>query len=215
MQRRIVLVAALVLMARGESAVAERINHEGRILGPLVTVTAPTLFNTAAADAVVASMQIMPVDNAWNEDISARPLLSNSAAMIARIKADLAANRQTLRPFYEMNYVLLPEGQPRVPVNFFNYPDESDLDGGSGSTGLYPIAPNTPVETWPRETGSLTLDQWQRDVNNAGGDRHAIMVMPGAGAIWETWLTRRPTVPRRARSPRSRACTGSATPADA
>ena len=184
---------ALLLASWLATAKAERINHEGRILGPEPIVTAPTLFNTSAADTIVSALQIMPVDNAWNENISARPLLSNSAAMIAQIKADLAAlaaNRQTLRPFYEMNYVLVPEGQPRVPINFFNYPDESDLDGGSGTTGMYPIALNTPVETWPRETGGLTLEQWQRDVNNTGGDRHSIIVMPATASIWETWLTR-------------------------
>lgn len=172
------------------SAVAERINQEGRILGQVPLVNAPILFNTSAADSVVAAMQIMPLDSAWNEDISTRPLLGNSATMIAQIKADLSPSRQTLRPFYEMNYVLVPDTQPRLPINFFNYPDESDLDGGTGATGLYPIAANLPVETWPIGTGTLTLAEWQRDVNNTGGDRHAIIVAPGVGSIWETWLTR-------------------------
>ena len=181
-------VLLLILLSAG--ARAERINHEGRILGPAPVVTEPTLFNTAAADAIVSAMQIMPTNSAWNEDISARPLLANSAAMIARIKADLSSSRQTLRPFYEMNYVLVPDAQPRLPIEFFNYPDESDLDGGTFPYGSYPIAANTPVETWPRGTGSLTLEQWQQDVNNTGGDRHSIIVMPGAGFIWETWLTR-------------------------
>ena len=56
---------------------------------------------------------------------------------------------------------------------------------------LYPIPPNMPVEGWPRGTGNLTLSQWQEDVNNTGGDRHSIIVMPGAHSIWETWLTKR------------------------
>ncbi len=184
------LYGFVALIASG-IAKAERINHEGRILGPEPVVTTPTLFNTPQADAIVSAMQIMPVDNPWNEDISRRPLLANSAAMIARIKADLSASRQTLRPFYEMNYVLVPNDQPRVPIRFFNYADESDLDGGSGETALYPIPPNMPVEGWPRGTGNLTLEQWQEDVNNTGGDRHSIIVMPGAQSIWETWLTRR------------------------
>lgn len=166
---------------------AERINHEGRILGDLPVVTAPILFNTPEADAVVAAMQVMPVDSPWNEDISARPTLTNSAAMITQIKANLTSSRQTLRTFYEMNYVLVPTTQPRVPINFFNYPDESDLDGGSGSTGMYPIPANLPIETWPRGTGGMTLDQWQR--TDDGSDRHAIMVQPETNAIWETWLT--------------------------
>jgi hypothetical protein len=178
-----------VLLCGAHLASAERINHEGRILGPLPVVTAPTLFNTTAAEAVVSAMQIMPVDSPWNEDVSRRPVLANSDAMIAQIKADLSSTRQTLRPFYEMNYVLVPDSQPRVTIPFFNYPDESDLDGGTDPAGSYPIPANLPVEEWPRETGGLTLQQWQEDVNNDGGDRHAIIVASGSGAIWETWLT--------------------------
>ena len=165
---------------------AERINHEGRILGPAPVVTAPTLFNTATADAIVSAMQVMPRDNPWNEDVSHRPVLTNSDAMIAQIKADLGT-RQTLQPFYEMNYVLVPDNQPRVTIPFFDYPDESDLDGGTFPNGSYPIPANQPIETWPRGTGNLTLQQWQQDVNNSGGDRHGIMVAPGVGAVWETW----------------------------
>lgn len=169
------------------SAQAERINQEGRILGPVPTITSPILFNTAQADAVVSAMQIFPVTNPWNEDVSRRPLLPNSAAMIAQIKADLASSRQTLRPFYEMNYVLVPDNQARVTVPFLDYPDESDLDGGIFPNGSYPLPSNMPIETWPVGTGSLTLQQWQADVTSLGGDRHAIVVAPGAGSVWETW----------------------------
>lgn len=177
------LVTSLItLVAR-----AERINQEGRILGPSPAVTAPTLFNTPQADAIVSAMQIFPVTSAWNEDVSRRPVLPNSAAMIAQIKADLASSRQTLRPFYEMNYVLVPDTQARVTMPFIDYPDESDLDGGSYPNGRYPVPANMPIETWPVGTGGLTLQQWQMDVNNTGGDRHGIMVAPGVGSIWETW----------------------------
>src|SRR6188472_1233477 len=84
------------------SVLAERINHEGRILGPAPVVTSPVLFNTPEADVIVSALQIMPIDNAWNEDIRSRPVLANSATIIAQIKADLTSSRQTLRPFYEM-----------------------------------------------------------------------------------------------------------------
>lgn len=182
---------ALLAPLPGSWAAGERINHEGRLLGPLPTVSTPLLFNTPEADAVVSAMQIMPATNPWNEDISQRPLLANSAAMITQISNDLASNRRNLRPFFEMNYVLVPDSQPRAAIEFFDYPDESDLDGGTDPFGQYPIPSNLPVETWPRETGSLTLDQWQRDVNDDGGDRHSIIVQPGAGFIWETWQTKK------------------------
>lgn len=166
---------------------AERINQEGRILGVPSVVTTPILFNTTNADAALSAMQIFPVTNPWNEDISHRPVLTNSDAMIAQITADLSSTRRSLRAFKEMNFVLVPDNQPTVPINFFDYPDESELDGGTFPNGLYPIPPNMPIETWPSDTGALTLSQWQQDVGNAGGDRHAIVVKPGAGFIWETW----------------------------
>ncbi len=181
--------SAFVLIALSSALAlrAERINQEGRILGAAPVVTGATLFNTPQADAIVSAMQIFPMTSAWNEDISPRPLLSNSAAMIAQIKADLASSRQTLRPFYEMNYVLVPDNQPRVTIPFLDYPDESDLDGGAFPNGNYPIPSNMPIETWPRGAGGLTLQQWQMDATNTGGDRHGIIVAPGLGLIWETW----------------------------
>jgi hypothetical protein len=184
--RRLFLAIGILLLATRDSG-AERINQEGRILGPAPQVSTPTLFNTPEADAVVSAMQIMPVTNPWNEDISQRPRLANSDAMIAQIKSDLSPTRQTLRAFYEMNYVLVPDNQPRLTILFLDYPDESDLDGGTFPNGKYPIPPNVPIESWPQGTGNLTLQQWQMDVNNNGGDRHGIMVAPGSGSLWETW----------------------------
>ena len=114
--------AILLTFLAALSCQAERINHEGRILGPLVSVTNATLFNTPQADGVVSSMQVFPRDHAWNENISSRPLLSNSAAMMAQIVSDLATNRRTLRVFQEMNFVLVPTNQPLVPIVFDTYP---------------------------------------------------------------------------------------------
>lgn len=162
--------------------VAERINQEGRVLGPQVTVTNPVLFNTVDADAVVSSLQIFPVTNPWNERVADRPTMPNSEAMISQIISDLASNRRTLRAFKEMNFVLVPDAQPGVPITFTDYPDESD-------PGPYPIATNTPIETWPSETGGMTLESWQE--NDDGSDRHAIIVRSGTGDLWETWRTLR------------------------
>src|SRR2546430_1466235 len=178
------LVLSFIVTAAAQS---ERINQEGRILGPAPVVTTPTLFNTPQGDAIVSAMQIFPVTNPWNEDISRRPLLANSATMITQMKSDLSSSRQTLRPFYEMNYVLVPDNQTRVTIPFLDYPDESDLDGGIFPNGSYPIPSNMPIETWPRGTGTLTLQQWQMDATSVGGDRHGIIVAPGIGSIWETW----------------------------
>ena len=184
--KRLILLATTMLLSLVAPA-SQRINQEGRILGPLPLVTQPILFNTTNADAVVAAMQIFPVTNPWNEDISRRPLLANSSAMIAQIMTNLSANHRTLAAEYEMNFVLLPNNQPLVPIDFFNYPDESDLYCGVYPDGLYPIPANLPIETWPSQTGTQTLYQWQ--TNNDGSDRHSIMVEPGTNLVWETWET--------------------------
>ncbi|HZR18979.1 MAG TPA: hypothetical protein VFE51_16950 [Verrucomicrobiae bacterium] len=180
MRRILGSLAWAIFAATLSGTSAERINQEGRILGTVPVVTNATLFNSPQADAIVSAMQIFPVTSAWNEDISRLPLLANSDAMIAQISADLASSRRTLRAFEEMNFVLVPDSQPLVPINFVDYPDESD-------PSPYPIPANMPIESWPTGTGNLTLQQWQQDVNGTGGDRHSIVVQPGAGLIWETW----------------------------
>jgi len=173
----VLLWCSAVLLAN-----AERINHTGRLLGPAPVITDAVLFNTPAADAFVSAMQVFPVDSAWNEDISRRPVLANSDAMIAQISSDLLSTRRTLRAFKEMNFALIPDSQPLVSISFTDYGDESD-------PSPYPVPSNLPIEGWPSETDDLTLQQWQQDINAVGGDRHSIVVQPGAGFIWETWLT--------------------------
>ncbi|MEJ0089208.1 MAG: hypothetical protein WDM80_05600 [Limisphaerales bacterium] len=167
---------------------AERINQEGRILGPVPVVTSPLLFNTNNADVVVAAMQIFPVTNPWNEDISRRPLLVNSDAMIAQINSDVGSSNRKLRLFQEMNFVLVPDSQLLVSNKFVTYASQSDLNGGKSPYGLYPIPTNLPIEEWPTGTGNQTLTQWQTN-NLTGDDRHSIIVQPGNGFIYETWMT--------------------------
>ncbi len=181
---RLILLAAAISAA----GAAERINHAGRILGPEPVVTAPILFNTASADAVVAAMQIMPRDNPWNEVVSSRPLHADSAAIMARIRNDLVAvnsNRSTLRVFSEMNFSLLPPAQPLVGIAFLEYPDDSDLNDGTFPNGRYPIPGNWPIEGWPAARNGETLAHAQ--TVDDGGDRHAIAVVPGQSRIYEVW----------------------------
>src|SRR5262245_23337979 len=183
----VLLLTTLIIPARA----GERINHAGRILGPMPVVTNVILFNTPEADAVMAGLQLFPRDNAWNEDISRRPLLTNSGAMITQIFSELNAvgtNSPKLRAFKEMNFVFVPNNQPLVPIEFVRYPDESD-------PSPYPIPSNLPIEGWPSETGSQTLLQVQRDDLNNGGDRHSIIIQPGTGYLWETWETLLQTSP--------------------
>lgn len=178
------LLLAPVLVA------AERINHAGRILGPEPTVTTPTLFNTPQADAIVSALQIMPKDNPWNEVITNRPVHADSGIIMARIRSDLVAinaNRNTLKVFAEMNYVLVPPAQANVGIRFTEYPDDSDFNGGTNPVATWPIPTNMPVETWPsgRPAGESN-ETWQRTVIDQ--DRHSIIVQPGATPrLFETW----------------------------
>jgi hypothetical protein len=189
--RFLVLIAIAALLVASRSSLAERINQEGRILGPMPAVTNAVLFNTNQADAILSALQIFPVTNPWNEDISNRPLLANSAAMIAQINSDVpSASNRRVRLFQEMNYVIVPTNQPLLTISFLGgYPDESDLNGGSMPNGLYPIATNQLIETWPTGTGTQTVTYWQQ--NDDGGDRHSIIVQPDSGKVFETWRTLR------------------------
>jgi len=148
-------------------------------------VTNAVLFNTSEADAIMSGLQIFPRDHPWNEDISRRPLLSNSTAMITQIFSELysvGTNNPKLRAFKEMNFALVPDNEPLRPIQFITYPEESD-------PGPYPIPANLPIEGWPSETGGQSLAQVQRDDAGDGGDRHSIIIQPGTGLIWETWQT--------------------------
>jgi hypothetical protein len=145
----------------------------------------PVLFDTPEADRILGAMRIFPADNSWNEDISDRPVHPNSAAIIRSIGsgAPLGYN-------LDMNFVIVPSDQPRVPVRVTMYPDESDA-------GPFPIPSNAPIENWPmtrnEDSGALpkrgtTLEQFQRE---GTGDRHLIVVDPGSGRLHEFWQARR------------------------
>ncbi len=138
-------------------------------------VTAPVPFDTPEADRILQAMQILPPDNPWNEDISDRPVHPDSAAIIAGIGAD-----KPLGYNLDMNFVLVPPDQAKVPVRVTEYPAESD-------PGPFPIPPNALIENWPlsrnEDRGALpkpgvTLEQFQRE---GTGDRHLIVVDPRRG----------------------------------
>jgi hypothetical protein len=136
------LLALLALAGAVASAPAERIKYDGRLLGLAPTVSLPAPFNTPEADAVVAALQIMPTTHPWNERVDQRPLLANSAAVIAQITADLASNRRTLRPFFEMNYVLVPDTQPAQPIRLSPWPDERSECPRHGAAPAASRSPN-------------------------------------------------------------------------
>ena len=134
----------------------------------------PVLFNTPEADKILAAMQIFPRDNAWNEDISGRPVAANSKAMIAGIGADkrLAYN-------LDMSFVIVPPRQKKVDVKIVGY-------GGESDPGPYPVPNNAPIEDWP--ANGKELSAYQRE--KADSDRHLIVVDPGNHMLYEFYQGR-------------------------
>jgi hypothetical protein len=138
------------------------------IVAPASTLVgqAPTLTpNAAPAEAGphIGNCAIFPPDNPWNQDVSALPVHPNSAVFIASINqddnqflhADFGSN-----PEYGIPYVVVPGTQPKVPIEFVDYGDESD-------PGPYPVPPDAPVE--------------------AGGDRHVLVLDADACILYELY----------------------------
>ena len=89
-----------------------------------------------------AGARSFPADNAWNQDISQAPLHPNSAAIIASIQSNGGTRLHPdfgENPDYGIPFVVVPGGQPLVPITYTAYGDESD-------PGPFPIPLDAPVE---------------------------------------------------------------------
>jgi len=112
--------------------------------------------------------QPFPADNAWNTDISAHPVDPNSNNLIASIGLDRGLFPDFGAGLWEgapigIPYVVVAGTQPRVPVQFTDYGDESD-------PGPYPIPPNAPIEGGPA----------------SAGDRHVLVIDRDSNRLYET-----------------------------
>lgn len=142
-------------------------------------LTGPVEFDTAAADAILAALEVFPSDNPWNQLVDVWPLHPNSKGIIASIGVD-----KPLRYNPDMAFILVPPDQPKVDVRIVGYPDESDR-------GPFPVPVNVPIKGWPtalqRDAGlrDLSLRDLQTDRRGEGGDRHAIVVDPANRMLYE------------------------------
>jgi hypothetical protein len=134
----------------------------------------PLMFNTKETDSILAATQVFPVDNPWNEDISQLPLLKNSKEMVATVGNDgsLAAN-------LDMGFIIVPPHQKKVDVKIAK--NQGEAYGGESDKGPFPVPDNMPVEDWV-PGGNKKLEDVQR---NGKGDRHAIVVDPVNGKLYE------------------------------
>jgi len=114
---------------------------------------------------MVGTCGIYPPDNPWNTDVSAYPVHPNSAAYIATIGTgahlhpDYGSN-----PDYGIPITVVGASQPKVPITFDAYGDESD-------PGPYPVPADARVE--------------------AGGDRHVIVLEKDGCKLYEMYDARK------------------------
>ena len=114
-----------------------------------------------------------PADNAWNSDISQRPVDPNSDNLIAllgaatRLFPDFGSGTWNGAPI-GIPYVVVPGTQPRVAIHFTQPWDEND-------PGPYPIPADAKVEGEdPAAPGS-------------GGDRHVLVIDRDNNRLYELY----------------------------
>jgi hypothetical protein len=132
--------------------------------------------------------QVFPVNNWWNLDISAAPVDPRSAQLIGWISGRTGGNTTATRrlhpdfgpPPYGIPYVVVDGAQPRVPVTFVAYGNESD--SGFGGLPGYPIP----------DAARLQPNYIEGGVAGGGtsGDRHLLLIDRDRWVLYETFATR-------------------------
>ena len=123
---------------------------------------------------------LFPGDNWWNQDVTRAPLDSLSDAYITFIGRTRALHPDFGPPPYGIPYLGVGGGQPRVPVTFVDYGDESDA-GLPGEPG-YPIPDEARTQPNYIEGGVPG--------GGSAGDRHLIVVDRDRRALFELFAAR-------------------------
>jgi hypothetical protein len=143
------------------------------------------MFDTPEADAILSALEVFPPDNAINLVVTDWPLHPNSKNIIGSIGAG-----KPLRYNPDMNFVIVPPGQKKVPVKLTAYPDESDK-------GPFPVPDSAPIEGWPafykRDPGrkALSFEDVQRNKLGNDDDRHMIVLDPTNRVVHEFFTAKK------------------------
>ena len=126
--------------------------------------TLPVNGSCTAVSSAAENISIFPSDNPWNKDISAAPVDPYSTQIISGfssnvIKTDFGSGLWEAAPI-GIPYLVVCGNQPKIPVTFTDYGDESDA-------GPYPIPLSAPIE------------------GNGNGDAHVIAVDIEKGILYE------------------------------
>ena len=154
------VLVGITLHGATSNRVRVGIGHVGG--GPPDDVPPPQPTPDLGPGASLHGKQLFPSDNAWNEDISNSPVDPNSDNLIAGIGANT-----NLHPDFGtvwngapngIPYIVVAGSQPKVPLNWTAYGDESD-------PGPYPIPTDAPIEGGPNSTGDrhvlvIDRDNW-------------------------------------------------------
>ncbi len=135
---------------------------------------APVMFDTPEADLLMSRINLVPKDSPWVWDVSKCPVAKNSKPMIAAI-----TSTGCFRACFDMGFVIVPPDQPKVAVKIVNYPRESD-------PGPYPVPDTMPIQGWPMSVKDLATIQ-----KEGTGDRHAFVLDPYNGRLYEFYDTRK------------------------
>jgi hypothetical protein len=125
--------------------------------------------STPATPPALGGCPLFPADNIWNVPVDQLPIDPNSTAYIntigaaRQVHADFGSGLWDGGPI-GIPFVVVPGGQPLVPIDFQAYGDESDA-------GPYPVPAAAPVE------GGL----------NSDGDRHVLVVRQGECKLYELY----------------------------
>jgi hypothetical protein len=127
--------------------------------------------STAAApgrSTVAQRCEIFPASNPLNREIAHAPVNRNSARYIASIGASLHLHPDFgTNPSYGIPYTVVGPHQPKVPIKFTEFGEESN-------PGPYPIPDGAPVEGAGEE-----------------GDRHVLVLQEGTCRLYELYNARR------------------------
>jgi len=114
------------------------------------------------------SCPIFPANNPLNKDISHAPVDPNSAKYIESIGASIHLHADFgTPPSYGIPYVVVGAHQPKVPIHFAEYGEESN-------PGPYPVPSKAPVEGAGEE-----------------GDRHVLVLQEGTCKLYELYNAQR------------------------
>jgi hypothetical protein len=156
----------------------------------LFIVAAAAVLHAAAPPVVnepLIGRLVFPPSNWWNLDVSAAPVDAQSSAIIGWISGrntNPSAVRRLHPDFgphpYGIPYVVVPSDQPRVPLTFVEYGNESDA-GAPGLPG-YPIPDEARTQSHYIEGGVAG--------GGTSGDRHLLLIDRDRWLLYESYATR-------------------------